>query len=150
MAMGLMEKQQGQSGGESRKGKRRQEPLLWLVLEGIAQVGSAGQRLAGLNNFSGIRGVSPGGQGREQKGPTEEVGKGLGGGGGGSELVGLYMNLQHELFTLLGKLYWPEEARKLGRMLALEGGSPSVPSRPEEMSNIRKVENKKAWLITPI
>lgn len=34
-------------------------------------------------------------------------------------------------------------------MLALEGGLPSVPSRPEEMSNIRKVENKKAWLIQP-
>ena len=34
--------------------------------------------------------------------------------GCGSELVGLYMNLQHELFTLLGKLSTGlEGARKL-------------------------------------
>lgn len=37
----------------------------------------------------------------------------MGGWGGGSELVGLYMNLQHELFTLLGKLYWPGRGQEV-------------------------------------
>src|SRR5574337_566953 len=38
---------------KEEKGRCRQEPLLWLLLEGMGDLGSAGQGLAGLNNFSG-------------------------------------------------------------------------------------------------
>ena len=70
---------------KAEKGKCRQEPLLWLVLEGIGEVGSAGQGLAGLNNFSGSWGVSvsPGWSGQGVEGPNRGSGVGLGGEVGG-------------------------------------------------------------------
>lgn len=104
---------------KAEKGKCRQEPLLWLLLEGMGKVGSAGQGLVGLNNFSGIWGVSfnPGWSGQGVEGPNRGSGVGW---GCDSELVGLYMNLQHELFTLLGL----EGARKLGWEVSPGRGTP--------------------------